>query len=303
MSKLHANALARMAEYLKSELWNESELETLGLYSTDILSGMRNQSLLRADHTLNDAFWSILTLCDPLRYQGDASAFGEIYQDVAATLSRRFDLLPAEAREVAVKVASYLADFRLSLIARPVRATTRSLRDDLLALGAWCWYCGFRFHELTIESFIQGTTQPNSTAPYIDFVTKRGAKGRDNQIEIDHVVPVSGGGTNDLSNLRLACGWCNRYKSALNSIYDAPSRPSLYNHPSNKRYAIPQSYWIVRILGSRRRCEHDSGCVTTIDTNQLFIAPIEECGAMVPGNLGAFCPEHDPIRQLRWVLN
>ena len=34
--------------------------------------------------------------------------------------------------------------------------------------------------------------------------------------EVDHIIPVSRGGTNDYENLTLACRWCNRSKGAKN---------------------------------------------------------------------------------------
>jgi DNA-directed RNA polymerase subunit RPC12/RpoP len=45
--------------------------------------------------------------------------------------------------------------------------------------GDRCWYCGFRFGDA------------------------------DRRCTVDHVRPVSLGGTNDLANLRLACTYCN----------------------------------------------------------------------------------------------
>lgn len=41
-----------------------------------------------------------------------------------------------------------------------------------------------------------------------------GRSAPDVQLEIDHIVPVSKGGTNDFSNLVTACGACNRAKGA-----------------------------------------------------------------------------------------
>ena len=37
---------------------------------------------------------------------------------------------------------------------------------------------------------------------------------------IDHVIPLSKGGTNNASNLSLACFHCNRYKSNLTEVLD-----------------------------------------------------------------------------------
>ncbi|MBI3979973.1 MAG: HNH endonuclease [Chloroflexi bacterium] len=40
------------------------------------------------------------------------------------------------------------------------------------------------------------------------------------QMQVDHVVPVSQGGTSDEANLSLACAWCNSFKSATTRAAD-----------------------------------------------------------------------------------
>ncbi len=40
------------------------------------------------------------------------------------------------------------------------------------------------------------------------------------RLEIDHIVPMARGGTDDEDNLWLACWMCNRYKGAQTSAFD-----------------------------------------------------------------------------------
>lgn len=47
------------------------------------------------------------------------------------------------------------------------------------------------------------------------------------RLEIEHILPISKGGSNDESNLWLACPLCNRYKSDKTIALD-PSRKPLY---------------------------------------------------------------------------
>lgn len=63
----------------------------------------------------------------------------------------------------------------------PIKQKQRkAIRFDLARKYGWvCWYCG---QKLT------------------------------GQIHIDHIVPASAGGTDDLDNLALACGFCNMAK-------------------------------------------------------------------------------------------
>lgn len=53
--------------------------------------------------------------------------------------------------------------------------------------------------------------------------------------EIDHMLPISKGGTNDPSNLTLACRSCNRDKNNKTSAEFIARRSSL-NQPINKNF-------------------------------------------------------------------
>jgi hypothetical protein len=43
----------------------------------------------------------------------------------------------------------------------------------------------------------------------------------DSPFDIDHILPESGGGKSDLSNLALACHGCNLFKSNKTEFFDA----------------------------------------------------------------------------------
>lgn len=65
-----------------------------------------------------------------------------------------------------------------------------------------CQYCGLVFDP-------KQTWTPNTVAPWMNHPTLSFIF-----LELDHIHPLSRGGTNDLDNLRAACSPCNRRKCA-----------------------------------------------------------------------------------------
>ena len=60
-----------------------------------------------------------------------------------------------------------------------------------------------------------------------------GTPGTDAELEVDHIIPVAGGGSNHMSNLTTACRKCNQKKSdrpakefSMSRVDDAKQRPA-----------------------------------------------------------------------------
>ncbi len=55
------------------------------------------------------------------------------------------------------------------------------------------------------------------------------------KLEIEHIIPLARGGTNDESNLWLSCGLCNRYKGiqTSNSDHETNTIVRLFNPRTN----------------------------------------------------------------------
>lgn len=282
------------------------EINTLSTASSSVSGGEFNSELISADLAANDALWRILSLVDPFRIDTDPRyRFATIYAKLRGAIAEKYCLPPDDADAIAKPIAGFLSDLTFRLKGKTRLSIDSSVRAQLVdsISSAFCWYCGARFSDASVDSFISKKQTAAPLPRYIDFVTSRGSSSRDLQIEVDHVMPIALGGSNEVSNLRLSCGWCNKHKRELKSLYDANAMPTIFAHPRSGSWLLPAPYWILRVLGTRRRCEWTGGCPIRIEDDRLFVAPRALDGAMTPGNLGAFCQEHDPIIQDRLIPN
>jgi 5-methylcytosine-specific restriction endonuclease McrA len=181
---------------------------------------------------------------------------------------------------------------------RPYSISDRQLLISLAGSPPRCWVCGYVFQEDIVDAFsCQGKCTPKID-PFIDILRPRGLNDRDYAIEIDHVVPVSKGGS-EADNLRLACGWCNNMKTSHSSIYDVEGQPRPAPPNAFGLTSLPQPFWVIRTLATTRACEHSGGCGCTTGNSSLTVAPIIAAGALNPVNLRVTCVEHDPLGILR----
>lgn len=162
-----------------------------------------------------------------------------------------------------------------------------------------CYICGYAFSKEARDAFLKVKgRQPIQCPPLVDVLMPRGLVERDEGIEIEHVVPVASGGSGQ-ANLRLACGWCNKYKSNRISIYESSFLAPLttaYRIGKRQLNELPVPFWVIRLLALRGKCQHLAGCNHTAKTSQLFIALSDWTGSPNPTNLMVYCEDHDPIR-------
>ncbi|MFI9366628.1 HNH endonuclease [Kitasatospora sp. NPDC053057] len=126
----------------------------------------------------------------------------------------------------------------------------------------------------------------------------RGRHKGDLSITVDHVLPVSAGGTGDLDNLRLCCSWCNRSKSNILDLYAATDYGCQYEHPEFGWLSLPNYGWSARVLALAGSCSH---CGATQKDDQLFLSAPPNIHRINPTCLQVFCGEHDPWSDNRMV--
>lgn len=289
-----------------STAWNADRLRLIAnLIVPDLLLGTR-QEILRADIHIVWARWFAEAMGDPYRFPDDV-AYGTIYSAALSGVKHLgLTIKSSEARHIASKVADAL----LTAVQRRARDSRKSLtrdrREDLLARAGdvpRCWICGYPFTRRAIALFRREEDVPVTPwrlPRFVDYLRPAGLSERDLKIEADHVVAHAHGG-GEGTNLRLACGWCNRYKSDLTSVYDSAFDPKRLAHPRLGSVSRPRPFWVVRLLAVRRMCELSATCKRSADTDQMTVVPREKLGAANPCNLLVCCREHDPLKSVRLV--
>lgn len=283
--------------------WDGAALAELsGLNVPDNILG-RRRSLLRADINEQWAMWFVESLLDPRQYTDRVVSYGQIFSKVFKIVEDKFhSFTKSEITQIASAVARPL--FKRIEVYRPTRQriplsrSEKNLLIDISGKSPRCWICGGEFTEIAIDNFLQQERHQHPLPDFVDIFFPKGLKQRDFAIEIDHVIPHAHGG-NNYDNLRLACGWCNRHKSDLLSVYDVEGRPRFVKPNALQISSLPQHFWTIRLLAIEKRCEHREGCDCTTDNCELTIAPICVGGAMNPTNLKVTCYDHDPLISIR----
>ncbi|EPB6481579.1 MULTISPECIES: HNH endonuclease [Pseudomonas] len=305
-------SLARVSSYISNApsdpagIWQQPELEKWSTSPPEDMTA-RHETILRADAHALWFRWFIEGICNPLRYVDDEKkTIIDVLSDVIPRVDEIYPKEPADERsQVAKKIATHImAEVSRRRQIERVSASIHQKREliDSSAEEPRCWMCGYRFSERAIEKFLGKTRGLTLDPPqFVDILRPRGIYVRDIGIEVEHIVPVAGGG-GGLENLALACGWCNKSKGARTSLYDADARAprASYVLGNIRWHELPHPFWTVRLMATRMRCEHSSGCDRNIKNSELFIAPSDHRGAPNPSNLHIYCAEHDPYHLSRF---
>lgn len=286
-------------------------------WDVDILGNIANQRvpdiitsdrgiLLRADIHLLWTQWFINSICDSEQFLNSSQGYPHIFkvvQNITPSIFNRFTESELQ------KVTKYIA----RLIDRDVQRKkersrisldkdTKKLLWDINESEPRCWMCGYKFSDWAKNKFLGYSNYREAPLPrFVDYTTLHGVKQRDVCIEVDHAIPFSKGGTEDIDNLRLSCGWCNSHKSDRLSIYDVEIKPRTLDHPKLGKQSIPHPFWVVRLLSVRQRCEYKGNCDKTVNHNKLNIIFKHPQGAMNPANLKVTCEEHDSLGSARFI--
>lgn len=283
--------------------WDEDAIRSLAAKVAPPALGGTADWLLRGDTHLLWARWFLEGLADPQPYVDGKLQYAHLFKQVRDVIATIGVQLPADEQGVLSRALSKLLwrEVEQRSLRRRIPAD-RELRLLLWDLYPRCWICGGAFADWAKAGFLGDSTDTEpSTLPFVDFYKGRGTTLQHLRVEVEHVRPHSTGGANDPSNLRLACGWCNRAKSDWSVLYDAEGAPRKRRHPTLGVLSVPQPFWVVRFLAMRGRCEDPSGCQVRTDSAELTVAPRHPGGAPNPANLQVVCQDHDPLANERLV--
>lgn len=282
--------------------WENSSLDQLSsLQVSENVLGLR-RTLLRADINREWARWFVESVVDPRQYSS-RTTYAQIYSDVLELVDGMFhQFVRPDRLQLASSIAKIIENIVRSMRSvgerRVLPISERRFLLDLNGGQPRCWICKAKFSDTAIDNFLSNRNHRLPLPPFVDLLKPRGLHEQDLRIEVDHVQPFSLGG-DDVNNLSLACGWCNRYKAANTSIYDVAGH-LLYTHENiGGLNSLPRQFWTVRLLAISSSCEHRNGCDCDMNPLGLTVSPINRKGAINPANLMVCCYDHDPIESIR----
>jgi hypothetical protein len=300
----------RKTPFDPASAWEVSALTDLATRTVPEAFFREQKTLLVADQTRLWLRWFLEGFASPLLFVDDASKTSLHVFEVAL---RGIDSLyphadPIQRRALANAVTEHLFADVLRHRSKKRDHATQEKRRELLeaATPPRCYLCGYAFSQEAQDSFLKVKGRnPIQLPAIVDVLRPRGLILRDLSIEIEHVVPVASGGSGP-DNFRLACGWCNRFKGAKTSLYDAAfssSRGGAFRIGAKQLLELPEPFWTIRLLAINSRCQHVSGCTATSRQEEMFVALRDWEGSPNPTNLRFYCTAHDPIASDRYVAS
>jgi len=164
-----------------------------------------------------------------------------------------------------------------------------------------CSYCGASFADWAKEKFLYGdSSRPQPGRPYfVDVMKGRGSRARHFQVEIEHRTALSHGGSNDLDNLVLVCGWCNSVKGDRALAFDS----ALLASSNGGGQTVQHRWWTLRHLLLNRQCELSDTCTFSVENSEMTVAPRDlHLGISNPSCFVTCCLEHDPMPNSRRMV-
>lgn len=278
-----------------SESWKPRGLGSLATVNCPSSLFIGRESLLKADIHFLWLSWFIESI-----YDFNLAPENAKYPDVISSVRRGlvksgFNLDDASFNDVSKTIARLIYTYLSKTRGRSRKPITKYFKQELIEAAngtPYCWICGAQFKRESIDAFL-GKQVKFKLSPIVDYMFPRGLKERDFKIEVEHKLPFSIGGDDieNIENIDLSCGYCNRHKWKFLSIYDANKSLRTYAHSRLGMVSVPQPYWAIRLLALSEKCA-EAGCTAKKVNQPLFIDMINNLGSAAPSNLKVVCRKH-----------
>ncbi|MBN3492223.1 HNH endonuclease [Vibrio neptunius] len=255
----------------------------------------RRESMLKADIHFLWLSWFLESIYD-FNLAPENVSYADVLSSVRRGLIKSgFDDNDESFKDVWVNIARLIFTYVTHTQGRSRKQVSKSLKQDLIANcngKPHCWICGARFSQESISNFL-GAKVKFTLSPTVDYMFPRGLKERDFKIEVEHKLPFSlgGGDIDDIDNIGLSCGYCNRHKWKFLSVYDANRNLRTFSHLRLGMVSVPQPYWVIRILALADKCS-EAGCTARKTSQQLYVDLVNDLGSATPSNLKVVCRKH-----------
>lgn len=255
-------------------------------------------AILRDDFNYALARWFMRALYAPAAVT--RPPYAAVQADVKNLLRSRFlRATEPDLHESASRLARLIMEADL-LAVRSRRAKDVSAADRFQLITRAerrCQICGYAFPAPIPDQFVNGDKQDGPLYSLYDYLKQTRRSQQHSQIEVDHIHPLAHGGTNELNNLQLLCGFCNSAKRDRLTLFDVGAEGVEIKHPKLGRVVLSSRFLVVRVLVGAQcfKC----GCHAF--QKELTIAPISLIGEVNPANVSATCYDCDPVHLHRFI--
>lgn len=252
--------------------------------------------LLRDDLNYLIARWFVEAICP--QTGSDNIQYPYVYEAVRNTLMQRFSNTSISELHKATAGLSRIICNHLSERLESRKNISVAEKFTLLSISEKrCQICGYSFADEAVEQFLGGSLVEKIRHSFYDFLKPTYRSPTDSQVEIDHKQPLSRGGANDLDNLQLLCGFCNRAKRDFTTVFDASVSGVALCHPRLGNIRLSSWFLVVRTLVGN----HCHFCGRNASVTELTVTPVTVSREINPVNICVTCYECDPIKQYRYV--
>jgi hypothetical protein len=225
--------------------------------------------------------------------------YAHLFSSVRDNLKKRFPHTSSLVlNEASHSVASLLQN-ELSVDNTRRKYSTTEKYELLSKSDRRCGACGFQFTDEIVDQFLGGTEITYNMFPFYDFLKPTRRSPYDFRIEIDHTKALKVGGSSELYNMQLLCGFCNSAKFTHQTIFDPAINYVEISHHALGSFKLINWFLVVRMLLGNS-CFF---CGAKATSTELTITPIVLSDEINPINAQVTCYDCDPLTTNRYLAS